>query len=71
MLRRTRLTVRIALLLGEGLTQKEIAAHVGVQHDTVRKQLQSIFQKTATRRQPDLLRLLLNLPARGASTADG
>ena len=62
---------RIALLLGEGLTQKEIAAHVGVQHDTVRKQLQSIFQKTATRRQPDLLRLLLNLPARGASTADG
>jgi DNA-binding CsgD family transcriptional regulator len=60
---------RIALLLAEGLTQKEIAAHVGVQHDTVRKQLQSIFQKTATRRQPDLLRLLLNLPARAASAA--
>jgi DNA-binding CsgD family transcriptional regulator len=60
---------RIALLLAEGLTQKEIAAHVGVQHDTVRKQLQSIFQKTATRRQPDLLRLLLNLPASGASAA--
>ncbi|MEM5326581.1 helix-turn-helix transcriptional regulator [Paraburkholderia sp. JHI2823] len=63
---------RIALLLAEGLTQKEIAAHVGVQHDTVRKQLQSIFQKTATRRQPDLLRLLLNLPARVAGApADG
>lgn len=62
---------RIALLLAEGLTQKEIAAHVGVQHDTVRKQLQSIFQKTATHRQPDLLRLLLNLPARGASAAEG
>jgi DNA-binding CsgD family transcriptional regulator len=60
---------RIALLLAEGLTQKEIAAHVGVQHDTVRKQLQSIFQKTATHRQPDLLRLLLNLPARGANAA--
>ncbi|WP_201696061.1 helix-turn-helix transcriptional regulator [Paraburkholderia hiiakae] len=60
---------RIALLLAEGLTQKEIATHVGVQHDTVRKQLQSIFQKTATRRQPDLLRLLLNLPARGAGAA--
>jgi len=60
---------RIALLLAEGLMQKEIAAHVGVQHDTVRKQLQSIFQKTATRRQPDLLRLLLNLPARGPSAA--
>ena len=62
---------RIALLLAEGLTQKEIAAHVGVQHDTVRKQLQSIFQKTATRRQPDLLRLLLNLPARGTGAAEG
>ena len=63
---------RIALLLAEGLTQKEIAAHVGVQHDTVRKQLQSIFQKTVTRRQPDLLRLLLNLPARVAGApADG
>ncbi|WP_322030145.1 helix-turn-helix transcriptional regulator [Paraburkholderia sp. J76] len=60
---------RIALLLAEGLTQKEIAARVGVQHDTVRKQLQSIFQKTATRRQPDLLRLLLNLPARGPGAA--
>lgn len=55
---------RIAHLLAEGLTQKEIAARVGVQHDTVRKQLQSVFQKTATRRQPDLLRLLLHLPAR-------
>jgi DNA-binding CsgD family transcriptional regulator len=65
----SRAECRIALLLAEGLTQKEIAAHVGVQHDTVRKQLQSIFQKTATRRQPDLLRLLLNLPARGASAA--
>lgn len=57
---------RIAHLLVEGLTQKEIAARVGVQHDTVRKQLQSVFQKTATRRQPDLLRLLLHLPARSA-----
>jgi DNA-binding CsgD family transcriptional regulator len=57
---------RIAHLLAEGFTQKEIAARVGVQHDTVRKQLQSVFQKTATRRQPDLLRLLLHLPARSA-----
>jgi len=54
---------RIVHLLVEGHTQKEIAARVGVQHDTVRKQLQSIFQKTATRRQPDLLRLLMNLPS--------
>jgi DNA-binding CsgD family transcriptional regulator len=60
---------RIAHLLAEGHTQKEIAARVGVQHDTVRKQLQSVFQKTATRRQPDLLRLLLHLPARGTDGA--
>ncbi|QGZ63737.1 helix-turn-helix transcriptional regulator [Paraburkholderia acidisoli] len=63
---------RIALLLAEGLALKEIAAQVGVQHDTVRKQLQSIFQKTATRRQADLLRLLLNLPSPNArGTPDG
>lgn len=60
---------RIALLLAEGLALKEIAAQVGVQHDTVRKQLQSIFQKTATRRQPELLRLLLNLPGGSAGAA--
>ncbi|HKU00932.1 MAG TPA: helix-turn-helix transcriptional regulator [Paraburkholderia sp.] len=63
---------RIVHLLMDGLTPKEIAAQVSVQYDTVRKQLQSIFQKTATRRQPDLLRLLMNLPARSRSGgADG
>ncbi|MFD1557726.1 helix-turn-helix transcriptional regulator [Paraburkholderia silviterrae] len=64
---------RIVHLLVDGLTPKEIAAQVSVQYDTVRKQLQSIFQKTATRRQPDLLRLLMNLPARsrGGGGADG
>lgn len=65
---------RIVHLLVDGLTPKEIAAQVSVQYDTVRKQLQSIFQKTATRRQPDLLRLLMNLPARsrsGGGEADG
>jgi DNA-binding CsgD family transcriptional regulator len=54
---------RIVHLLVDGFTPKEIAARVNVQYDTVRKQLQSIFHKTATRRQPDLLRLLMNLPA--------
>ncbi|MDR3097620.1 MAG: LuxR C-terminal-related transcriptional regulator [Paraburkholderia sp.] len=64
---------RIVHLLVDGLTPKEIAAQVSVQYDTVRKQLQSIFLKTATRRQPDLLRLLMNLPARSRSggNADG
>lgn len=53
---------RIASLLAEGLSLKEIAAHQGTQHDTIRKQLQSIYQKTSTNRQPDLIRLLLHLP---------
>ncbi|MDN7182485.1 helix-turn-helix transcriptional regulator [Caballeronia sp. SEWSISQ10-4 2] len=54
---------RVACHIAEGRTPKEIAATIGVQHDTVRKQLQAIYQKTATNRQVDLLRLLLNLPA--------
>jgi DNA-binding CsgD family transcriptional regulator len=53
---------RVAHFLAEGMSPKEIAARVGVQHDTVRKQLQSIYQKTSTNRQPDLIRLLLHLP---------
>ena len=54
---------RVACHIAEGRTPKEIAGKIGVQHDTVRKQLQAIYQKTATNRQVDLLRLLLNLPA--------
>lgn len=53
---------RIATLLAEGLSLKEIAQAQGTQLDTVRKQLRSIFQKTDTNRQPDLIRLLLHLP---------
>ncbi|WP_157977791.1 helix-turn-helix transcriptional regulator [Paraburkholderia kururiensis] len=57
---------RIAHLLADGLTPKDIAARVGVQPDTVRKQMQSIYQKTGTNRQPDLVRLLLHLPGGSA-----
>lgn len=53
---------RIATLLAEGLSLKQIAQAQGTQHDTVRKQLRSIYQKTATNRQPELIRLLLHLP---------
>ncbi len=62
---------RIVHMLVDGFTAKEIAARVNVQYDTVRKQLQSIYLKTATRRQPDLLRLMMNLPARGRAGAAG
>lgn len=53
---------RIATLLAEGLPLKRIAEIQGTQHETVRKQLRSIYQKTATNRQPELVRLLLHLP---------
>jgi DNA-binding CsgD family transcriptional regulator len=53
---------RVATLLAEGLSLKQIAQAQGTQHDTVRKQLRSIYQKTSTNRQPELIRLLLHLP---------
>lgn len=54
---------RVAALLADGVPLKGIADALGVQYDTVRKQLVSIYQKTATNRQPELVRLLMNLPA--------
>ena len=51
------------MLLADGVPLKTIADLLGVQYDTVRKQLLSIYQKTATNRQPELVRLLMNLPA--------
>lgn len=53
---------RIAIQLAEGKPLKQIAQAQGVQHETVRKHLQAIYQKTATNRQPELIRLLLHLP---------
>jgi len=53
---------RVASLLAQGLSLKEIASVQGTQHETIRKQLRSIYQKTSTNRQPDLVRLLLHLP---------
>ncbi|CAN7649706.1 helix-turn-helix transcriptional regulator [Massilia sp. LjRoot122] len=60
---------RIASLLADGLPLKSIADTLGVQYDTVRKQLMSIYQKTATNRQPELVRLLMNLPASAVQRA--
>lgn len=54
---------RIASMLADGMPLKTIADLLGVQYDTVRKQLLSIYQKTATNRQPELVRLLMNLPS--------
>jgi DNA-binding CsgD family transcriptional regulator/PAS domain-containing protein len=60
---------RVASLLADGVSLKNIADAVGVQYDTVRKQLMSIYQKTATNRQPELVRLLMNLPASAVQRA--
>ena len=60
---------RIASLLADGMPLKDIAATLGVQYDTVRKQLMSIYQKTSTNRQPELVRLLMNLPASAVQRA--
>lgn len=54
---------RTAILLAEGLAQKEIAQKLGIKHDTVRKQLQAIYQKTSTSQQSELIRLMLHLPS--------
>lgn len=53
---------RASSLLAEGLSPKEISSRLGIQYDTVRKQLQSIYQKTATNRQAELMKLMLHLP---------
>ncbi|WP_144631748.1 helix-turn-helix transcriptional regulator [Bordetella genomosp. 13] len=55
--------LRVSRMLAGGYTVKEIASRAGVQHDTVRKQLQSIYRKTTTSRQADLIRLMLQLPS--------
>ena len=54
---------RTAKLLSDGLTQKEIAKTLGVKKDTVRKQLQNIYQKTTTNKESELIRLMLHLPS--------
>jgi DNA-binding CsgD family transcriptional regulator len=59
---------RIATLLAEGLSPKEIAREQGTQLDTIRKQMRSIYEKTETHRQPDLIRLLLHLPHNAVQT---
>jgi DNA-binding CsgD family transcriptional regulator len=53
---------RVSRLIGEGLSPKEVASQLGIQYETVRKQLQSIYRKTATNRQSELMRLMLHLP---------
>lgn len=49
-------------MIADGLTVDEIAQQLQKKPDTVRKQLQSIHQKTATNNQVELMRLLQHVP---------
>jgi DNA-binding CsgD family transcriptional regulator len=50
---------RLALALANGETPKEYAASRNLGLPTVRTQLQSLFAKTGTRRQSELMRTLI------------
>ncbi|XCV40784.1 helix-turn-helix transcriptional regulator [Methylococcus sp. ANG] len=61
--RNTQTEVRLAEALVAGLSPGEYAADAGVSMNTVRTQIRSMFEKTRTRRQADLVKLLTSLPA--------
>jgi DNA-binding CsgD family transcriptional regulator len=54
---------RLALLLADGKSLSEIAQALGVSRNTLKTQLTSIYHKTGTSRQAQLVRLLLSLPS--------
>ena len=55
----------VALALCEGKTPEEHAQAMGVSMPTVRTQLRAVFEKTQTRRQPEIVGLLLGMPPDG------
>jgi DNA-binding CsgD family transcriptional regulator len=50
---------RLATLLAQGESLKEAAESLGISRNTAATQLKSVFQKTGTHRQADLVRLVL------------
>jgi DNA-binding CsgD family transcriptional regulator/PAS domain-containing protein len=62
----TRAEARLAHELVCGFSLKEASEHLGVMPSTLRSHLKSIFAKTNTARQSDLIRLLLLTPSRQA-----
>ncbi len=56
---------RVAMLLASGLSLQEIVERLGIGTNTARTHLKSIFGKTDTRRQGELIRLLLSNPMLG------
>jgi len=57
---------RVALALFEGASPREAAESLGVSVITVRNQLASVFEKTETHRQADLVRLMMRVLGVGA-----
>jgi DNA-binding CsgD family transcriptional regulator len=58
---------RLAMLLADGHGPPAIAEMVGVSRNTVKSHLASIYRKTNTSRQAQLVRLLLQLPGTSLS----
>src|SRR5690606_28083924 len=56
---------RVAVLLANGLNAEQIAAQRNASLLTVRTQLRSILAKTGARRQPELVRMLVDMPELG------
>lgn len=52
----------VARLVAEGLKRDQIAVRLGVSPNTVAFHLRNIFDKTGTRRQADLVALILSMP---------
>lgn len=61
---------RVAMLLADGHGPNEIAEMLGVSRNTLKSHLSSIFRKTDTSRQAQLVRLLLQLSAAKPSLED-
>lgn len=53
---------RVALLLGDGKSLSEIARILGVSRNTLKTQVASVYSKTRTSRQSQLVRLLAQFP---------
>lgn len=56
---------RLAEALSAGETIATVAVQAGVSENTIRSQLKSIFDKTSTRRQAQLIKLMMSLASQG------
>lgn len=61
---------RVLILLAKGMTPREAAVTLGISEATAKTHLQRLFQKTATQRQADLVRLVTTALAPASSLRD-